>query len=326
MRPSLTTSIFLTLDRADIFFAFQDLRPPAFPLLAPSSLIMSTWPETQAPLPLSLYSMTSGFDEFRDVTSLAPLMRIVHNARLITIGFDAHLSRQADAPTLTRIVWARNFMTHDLLSLPLTIPDLPNTDSSEAQPHVPSPSSSINNALLQSLYNLMRLSAITYTLLVLFPMPRVTGLHAKLSQQLTIALDDCIVLDLWNTHPKLLLWATMLGGIVSDQGSPRSWFAEMTRQARTKIPNLSLTDSSCRSRSTSTSRQRSHSRSRSTPAAAGRREATAAWTIVRDICLHFLWFDGPECDGAGLAFWNESCENDLTRTRSDESSASAPFL
>ena len=42
--------------------------------------------------------------------------------------------------------------------------------------------------------------------------------------------------------------------------------------------------------------------------------------IVRNICFRFLWFDGPECDGVGQAFWNEACENVLMRTRSDDPS------
>ncbi|KIW71987.1 hypothetical protein PV04_00211 [Phialophora macrospora] len=224
--PGLANAIGL----ADIFFAFQTLLPPAFPLLAPSSLFMSTWPKDPAPLCSSLYSMTNGFDEFRNDPGFACLLQIIRHVRMITIGLNAHLSQQTGAPTITRIVWARNFMTHDLLSLPLTMPTTFPEPVHGGRSHGRSASNTLNAfSPQQALYNLIRLSTLTYTLLVLFPMPRVTGLHARLSQQLMAALDDCTVLGFWATHPKMLFWATVLGGTVSE-GSFRKWAGKLARQ------------------------------------------------------------------------------------------------
>ncbi|EXJ71060.1 uncharacterized protein A1O5_06053 [Cladophialophora psammophila CBS 110553] len=299
--PGLANALAL----ADIFYSFQDMRVPAFPLLAPTSLIMSTWPEPSTLLAPSLQNLTSGFQDLGDIAGFGPLMDVVHNARLITIGLDAYLSRHPSAPSLNRIIWARNFMTHDLLSLPLT-PPLPDLCPNAAHRH---DSSSSNMTTLcsplHSLYNLVRLSTMAYTLLVLFPVPTVAGIHGKLTQQLMLVLDDCTVMDLWTTHPKLLLWSTVLGGIVAKDTSLRPWFAEMIRQARTKTTNLALMDSASRG---SRSRDRSYDNPNPSMEDRTEGESRALWTVVRDMCCRFLWFDGPECDGLGGAFWEEACD------------------
>jgi hypothetical protein len=271
--------------------------------------------------------MTAGFGELHDDPAFARLMQIVTHVRMITIGFNAHLSQQAGAPTITRIVWARNFMTHDLLSLPLTMPTTIPKPIPGVRLHEFSASDILNGfSSQQALYNLIRLSTLTYTLLVLFPMPRVTGLHDRLSQQLMAALDDCTALDLWATHPKMLFWATVLGGIVSEEGGLREWYAEMTRRTRMIIADLGLVDSPGRDRTQSTGRQRSRSRSHSASEVSGKPEADVTWKAARGMFFRFLWFDGPQCDGLGRAFWDEACENLSARAASDESPASAsPF-
>ena len=289
---------------------------------------MSTWPDPHTPLAPSLLNTTSGVRDLRGVAEFGPLMQSISNARLVSTGFNEYLSKCPSAPTLNRIVWARNFMTHDLLSLPLTLPSPSAQSGLNYHSHHDSDQMMNISSPLHALYNLIRLSTMAYTLLVLFLPPHIAGIHDRLSQQLMLALDDCTVLDLWNTHPSLLLWSTILGGIVADESTLRPWFAEMARQARTRMPNLALMDSrdKDRSRSRSTGRQRSHSRSRSMPDASIKREADASWTIVRDVCFRFLWFEGPERDGFGRAFWDEACEEVLFRTRSDEPSAKVPFL
>ncbi|OQU96040.1 hypothetical protein CLAIMM_02179 isoform 3 [Cladophialophora immunda] len=301
----------LTLNRADIFYAFQDMRVPAFPLLAPTSLIMSTWPQTPTGLAPSLQNLTSGFQDFGDIVGFAPLLQVVNNARLITIGFDAYLSGHPSAPSLDQIVWARNFMTHDLLSLPLALP-LPYLRHGAAQMHDGGSSSIMTHSSpLHSLYDLVRLSTMAYTLLVLFPVPSVAAIHGKLTRELMLALDDCTVLELWTTHSRLLLWSTVLGGIVAKDTSLRPWFAEMIRQARTKIPSLALMDSRSRSRSRHSSYNSSPSSEDGTQGESG-----VLWTVVKDICFRYLWFDGTECEGLGRMFWQEACDNAQLRTMS----------
>ncbi|OAL33855.1 hypothetical protein AYO20_06866 [Fonsecaea nubica] len=301
--PGLANALAL----ADIFYAFQDMRVPAFPLLAPTSLIMSTWPASSTRLTPSLQNLASGFQDLEDVVGFAPLMQIVNNARLITIGFDAYLSGLSSAPSLNQIVWARNFMTHDLLSAPseLLVP-YSRTGSSSPRDN-DSSSIMVHSFPLQSLHNLVRLSTMAYTLIVLFPVPSVAGIHGKLTRELMLALDNCTVLELWTTHSRLLLWSTILGGVIAQNTSLRPWFTEMIRQARTKIPRLALLNAKSRSRSKS--RHSSHSMSSVSDDDGTDGESDAPWPVVKDNCFRFLWFDGPECDGQGRVFWGEACDD-----------------
>ncbi|OAG45406.1 hypothetical protein AYO21_00040 [Fonsecaea monophora] len=301
--PGLANALAL----ADIFYAFQDMRVPAFPLLAPTSLIMSTWPASSTRLTPSLKNLASGFQDLEDVVGFAPLMQIVNNARLITIGFDAYLSGLSSAPSLNQIVWARNFMTHDLLSAPseLLVP-YSRTVSSSPQDN-DSSSIMVPSSPLRSLHNLVRLSTMAYTLIVLFPVPSVAGIHGKLTRELMLALDNCTVLELWATHSRLLLWSTVLGGVIAQNTSLRPWFTEMIRQARTKIPRLALLNAKGRSRSKS--RHSSHSVSSVSDDDGTDGDSDALWPVVKGICFRFLWFDGPECDGQGRVFWGEACDD-----------------
>lgn len=313
--------------RADIFIAFQNLNKPSFPLLAPTSLVMSTWPEPPSPLPPALRTLTMGLQKLRTALTCEPLYEIISTLRQITIGFSMYLSGHPDGPSLVRILWARNSVQHDLLSLDATLADT----TIKPEPGSPTMQHSSIFPIFsppQSLYTLLRQSTLAYTLLVLFPLPRVAGLHTKISQRLMLALDDCMVLDLWRTQPEVLLWSTVLGGIVAGSGSGsgsggdteadedydtssaspsssgssstpspspslRPWFLEMTTHARSHIPSLSTTFFPPPSKRDTKPRPS--------------RDFEASWPVVRDICASFLWFDGPEFERAARTFWNESC-------------------
>ena len=233
---------------------------------------MSTWPDPPSPLPASLLNLAEGFHTLPTALSSTLLIEKIDTIRFITLGFYMYQSRHPSAPSLVRIIWARNCVHHDLLSLPTT---LIHSDASK-QPQTrtsPTPSHShLIHPALQALYEVLRLSALAYMLLMLFPVPRMAGIHAKLSQSLMLALDNCTVLDLWDQHPQLLLWSTVLGGIIADEGTLRSWFADMASQARPRLTQDTNVTS---------------------------------WKAVRDICASFLWFPGPECDGEGRKFWEE---------------------
>lgn len=240
------------------------LRRPAFALLAPTSLVMSTWPSVPSTLPDSLVNMTLGFRALPESLTSLPLFDVIDTVRLITIGYDMYLSQDPLAPSLVQILWARNSVTHDLLSLSGRA--MPDESQERSEIDV------VDAQDMEALYSLVRLSTLAYTLLVLFPMPRVAGLHANLSKQIRSALKVCTALDFWDEHPSHLLWAAMIGGSVADKGgSVRGWFVD------------ALTTYS--------------------PIRCG----AAAWPAVRDIITRFLWFDGPECEGAGRDVWMEAC-------------------
>jgi hypothetical protein len=233
---------------------------------------------------------------------------MIHTIRTVTIGFSMYCSGHPQAPSLAHIIWARNSIQHDLLSLPPTI----------------SPPSDLPLDLESScLYELIRFGVLGYTLLVLFPMPRVTTTHAKLAQQLMQALDDCTLLNLWDQYPGLLLWTTVIGGILShcsdkdeddndgDGSSPRNTpFNDneddddysngssplSNKDAATSVLLGSLTPYFIR-----------------TTTRPGVKQELSAWGLVRDLCGRFLWFEGDECEGAGKEFWRLACESILPR-------------
>ena len=232
--------------------------------------------------------MTTGFARLPKTLTSTALFNVVASVRTITIGYDMYLSQQPLAPSLVQILWARNSVTHDLLSLntSLTSGDLAAAAAAAAQ-HGEGLSSherrevgvALDVSEMQALYQAIRLSTLAYTLLVLFPMPRVAGVHAALARQIMAAVKTCMALGLWERgmqgHEGLLLWATMMGGMVADENEPvREWFVNVLT---TRSPLLCEED---------------------------------MWEEVRGVVTEYLWFDGPECDGVGREVWIEVCEMD----------------
>ncbi len=198
---------------------------------------------------------------------------MIQTIRTITIGFSMYTDRHPQAPSLAHIVWARNSISHDLLSLPpaaMNVPLDPET----------------------AIYEAIRYSVLAYMLLVLFPIPVFSGSHIKVATRLLTALDDCSQLDLWDEWSGLLLWSSLLGGMLGhhdgdeDPGSTPSTEADQG--------GITLT-----------------SRFVKMTTKADVKHKPSAWGLVRDICGRFLWFEGDECEGVGKSFWNLACESIL---------------
>ena len=220
--------------------------------MAPSSFVMSTWPYAlPSTIRPPLKKLGSGFGDLPSRFTSTPLCSIIDTICEISIGYDNYLRGVAPHPSLERILWARNCLQHDLISLP--------DRSQEGLQHD------------CCLYELCRLSTMAYMLLVLFPVPRIAGMHPRLAERLVITLDRCTKLGMWNDYPGLLLWSTMLGGIVArETTSLTRLYREMSSSAPIK-------------------------------------HIASAWSLVNDICLRYLWFE-DECDEAGQAFWIEICK------------------
>lgn len=254
------------------FIAFQQLTRPCIQLIVPTSLVMSTWP---IPTLLSRghNDLCTGFDSLPRILTSLPLFTVIQNIRTITIGYSMYISRHPQAPSLARIVWARNSVQHDLLSVPDAAAEA--MDDSHA-----------------ALYDLTRLSALAYMVLVLFPLPRFAGIHAKVARQLVLTLDECTDLGLWDDYPGLLLWSTILGGILSnpdeDDDASASPSSETDEEATMLI-----------------------SRFVKMTTQAGVKHQPTAWGLVKDMCGRFLWFEGDECEGLAKAFWGLACKTVL---------------
>lgn len=278
--------------RADIFMSWLNLTKPAWPLLAPTSLVLSTWPDAPPNLPVIFADMTTGFDVLPKALTTTLLFDTIVNIRTITLGYDMYLSQQPGAPSLVQILWARNSVTHDLLSLnpTLTSGDLAaaaSYDTCTCKTPEFQTSSVAEIAHLQALYQVVRSSTLAYTLLVLFPMPTVAGVHGALAKQIMTALKGCMGLGLWSdqaNYSDLLLWSAVIGGVVAEEDdTARQWFVDLLVRQRSP---MSASCCYC--------------------------DEKDAWDEVRRIITKFLWFDGPECEGVGRDLWTDVvCEGNL---------------
>ncbi|KAK7890698.1 hypothetical protein LTR67_007907 [Exophiala xenobiotica] len=238
---------------ADVIDAFKTLRPPAYPLRISTARMMAIWPypDRKALRPF-LQNLATGFGSLPESIQLDPLMQKIDAIRDVSIGYDLYLVQSPSAPRHIHIVWGRNTLLHDLLRLP---------------------DKSFDNPLAADacLYDMCRLSTLSYMLLVLFPLPRVSGLHYTLAQRIKTALDSCFVFRLWQRYPELSLWATVLGGILAEETALRPWFVQVSA-------------SICRERT------------------------WQSWDTVKNVCSRFLWFE-QDCDQVGEAFWEEVLEH-----------------
>jgi hypothetical protein len=234
--------------------------------------------------------MGSGFDKLDLIEGLTDLFQIIRFTRMTTIGLEMYSTLHTAAPKLSRIVVARNQITHDLLSLPseLYCSHQYNTASAESN-------TSGALALRQALYNLLRVSTLAFDLLVLFPLPLCVGLHSALAEKLGAALEDFNLLNLWDLHSELVLWSIIIGGTISRGLKTEPYFADLARRACTKLSN-----------SSPKIHKAQHSRNSSKSAPISRAHTPLQWEKCRDICYRFLWYSGPECNGQGRAFWVEN--------------------
>ncbi|KAK7894530.1 hypothetical protein LTR67_006291 [Exophiala xenobiotica] len=267
--PGLANAIELS----GIFISFIRLSRPTFPLLTPTSLVMSSWPYPKAPLSAGHNDLCKGFDFLPSTFTSSSLFSMIQTIRTITIGFSMYTVRHPQAPSLAHIVWARNSISHDLLSLPPAAMDMPLDPET-------------------AIYEAIRCSVLAYVLLVLFPIPVFSGSHIKVATSLLTALDDCNQLDLCDEWPGLLLWSSLLGGMLGhhdggeDPGSRPSTEADQGAITLTSRFVKMITKADVKHK-------------------------PSAWGLVRDICSRFLWFEGEECEGVGKSFWNLACESIL---------------
>ena len=236
-----------------------------FPLIISTSVAMAGWPKMPTNPRPALANLISGFQSIAPPTSLR-----VHLGRLrsFTLGLDLFMRKKPGSPTLLQLLWARNSITHDLLSI------------SAQQPH----SDCAGDVLSACLHNVGRLAMLAYSLLVLFIMPRVAGVHAVLSKALLGALDKCTGVPGVSAYSDFTLWATILGGIVADD-ELRPYFVE--RLLYTQMPAVSLAEVL---------------RTRDNQILA---TEAVTWSRVREICRTFLWFDNVEFELEAGFFWKE---------------------
>lgn len=232
--------------------AFKVLRAPVYPLRVSTPRLMSFWPYSD-PLLIrgSFRNLATGFLELPPTLREDPLFDTINTVKEVAVGYDLYLHRDRSAPLLLLIIWGRNCLLHNLLCSP---------DRSD-----------ILFDLEPCLYELCRLGTLAFMLLVLFPLPRVSGIHYTLARRLMLALDNFPIFEPRYPPPDLNLWVTVMGGLLADRDPLRRYFME---RATRISEDHGIID----------------------------------WHSVKDVCATFLWLEA-DCDAPGELFWEEVAQS-----------------
>ena len=167
-----------------------------------------------------------------------------------------HLNQRSEAPTLNRIVLARNFITHDLLYLPQALP-YPVLETHYEQ-HLSEHANSNMNIFSSrnAPFNPIRLANTSLHT----PGPLSYATRYRPTCPIVLLADDGSR-RLHGSRPlynfQFASLSTILGSMVPGEGGLRSWFARMASHARTRISNL--TERNAPGWSMSVTRQKSKS-------------------------------------------------------------------
>jgi hypothetical protein len=201
------------------------------------------------------YAMGIGFKNLSAASPFVKLNAIIPSLVETTLGWFKYQKAATDAPILRQIVMARTTILHDLLSVPDICPSVRSPD--------------------ECLYALCRLGCLSYMLIFLYPLSQGNGPHEQLARRLMVMLDIASSLELWTTHANLMLWVTIIGGMVAKGTPLRHWYIEELNNS-------------------------------------GIKHALVAWPLVSSVLKNYLWLD-IECEAEGMALWRASRE--LTQSR-----------
>jgi hypothetical protein len=140
---------------------------------------------------------------------LAQCLEMMSN---MTSLIDAYTTGFVSIPNIAYLTERRNMVQHTLLSLPLA----PGPESIEY-------SSTGTSSWISFAYELLRLTALIYSVGVLFPMPPASETLDKLVIMLNAELTEKEH-KLWINCPGTLLWMLVLGGIAAEHLSVRLEF------------------------------------------------------------------------------------------------------
>lgn len=156
----------------------------------------------------------SGFRQLHPLCLIDDIWEVIEAMCEVTVAVDHHQRGGPSAPPFHEIVQARNVTQHRLLSLP----EYPLQPPSHAN----------------YMYELCRIAALTYSNIVIFPLPPASGLHTnlvfRLKQLLTTVIPSCP-----DAHLHVVLWAITLGGISTSSSSEKMWFLYKFAEISTRL-------------------------------------------------------------------------------------------
>ena len=164
-----------------------------------------------------------------------------------TLAVDDYVEGRSEAQSLGCIAAERNFVQHSLMSL---VPEEQATGEQQ-----------------DPIYDLCRLAAMIYSLIVVFPLPVQTAPFSKLARQVKEQMSHPAVHARWSESPQLMLWITFMAAIASIGINERSWYVSTLDRLVSRL-------------------------------------GIGSWTEVKGLLLDFLWYGSiSDVDGADL--WKE---------------------
>jgi hypothetical protein len=138
------------------------------------------------------------------------MLEVLDSARAITMAIDQHLQGNPAGLTLGAIAKTRIAVQQQILLLPTII------ELTIASPRA-------------SVYECCRLSAIIFSVAVLFPIPNTYDVLQTLARQLksaikVMSIESAEFKDVDREYWKLLLWVLVLSGIAALDKPERSWY------------------------------------------------------------------------------------------------------
>jgi hypothetical protein len=206
------------------------------PLLAWENILEQlpaiTWPVQDAKCCLNKGKQVSAFVPLLATSALpyslqSAIAAIFHTTELLRIYIE---DDQPDSAILA-LVESRNRAQHFTLSLPSVFDTLGPLESyndldehdrcnTSAFPKVP---------FSDCVYEIVRLSLLVYNNMVVYPMPPISGVQARLTKSLRAALDCLLRMDssMAVYHSSWLVWSIMLGGISGESNEDQDWFRDI---------------------------------------------------------------------------------------------------
>ena len=183
-----------------------------------------------------------------EVLALGPVLRRLCDYTLV---IDDYLAGRLESQCLGILADERNFVQHSVMSL------------------APSDEDLLQKSPENPLYDLCRLAATVYSLIVVCPIPLRTAPFATLACQMQLQMTKVPLHEIWSIAPHLLLWITTMAAISSLTSDPnqRSYFVSILQQLVGFL--------------------RMHS-----------------WLEMKDVLQNFLWLDSIS-DSDGLELWQE---------------------
>lgn len=183
--------------RIDTVECYSTLRKPTFPLFVSPGFVLQHLRKSQ-----SAHRSPPGFRFLRDKPHGRSLLKIMERTSDLLENYDMFLHDPGLGVDLWNVIAARRVLQYQALC----------TESCG-----------------DPLYTLCRLGLLVFLIESLELLPPVLPYHEYASRQLMLTIDECDRLGYWEVQPKLMLWATVLGGLTSRERPLRWWFAEQLR-------------------------------------------------------------------------------------------------